>query len=176
MRDRVLLLVLAACSSATAPPPAPYDVGRPVAPGELAALDLTVLPSGAGLPPGRATARDGAGLYVAQCASCHGLRGEGVADYPPLVGGRGTLRAREPLLTIGSYWPYATTVFDYIRRAMPYLTPGTLTTDQVYALTAYVLHANGIIAADAVIDERSLPLVIMPNRHGFLPDPRPRHL
>jgi len=170
-----LLVLLAACSTSGAPPQS-YDVGRSVAPAEIAAVDLTVLPSGAGLPPGRATAREGQRLYVAQCASCHGMRGEGLADYPPLVGGRGTLRAREPVLTVGSYWPYATTVFDYIRRAMPYNAPGTLANEQVYALTAFVLSANGIIAADAVVDAHTLPLVIMPNRLGFVPDPRPNRL
>jgi S-disulfanyl-L-cysteine oxidoreductase SoxD len=103
---------------------------------------------------------------------CHGARGDEGPD-PVLVGGQGSLAGPTPQMTIGSYWPYATTVYDYIYRAMPFTRPGSLPADAVYALTAFLLHANGIITADTVLDRDSLPAVVMPNRHGFVPDPRP---
>jgi cytochrome c len=101
------------------------------------------------------------------------VRGEGRNDFPALVGGQGTLRTATPMLTVGSYWPYATTLWDYIHRAMPYWSPGTLTTDQVYALTAFILQMNGVIAVDTVLDETTLARLRMPNRDGFVSDPRP---
>ena len=104
---------------------------------------------------------------------CHGAKGEGAAAYPALVGGMGTLASARPLKTIGSYWPYATTVFDYIRRAMPYTAPGSLTPDQTYAVTAYLLAQNKIIDEQAVLDQHNLANVVMPNRNGFIDDPRP---
>jgi cytochrome c len=107
------------------------------------------------------------------CAACHGLRGEGNDTYPALVGGRNTLKSPKPILTIGSYWPYATTVWDYINRAMPYPNPGTLRSQQVYALTAYLLYLNRIVSERQLIDQDTLPRIRMPNRHGFVADPRP---
>ncbi|HEU4407733.1 MAG TPA: cytochrome c [Polyangiaceae bacterium] len=151
-----------------------YGVGREATPEEIGLRDLSVLPTGAGLPEGWGTAQAGRPLYEARCAPCHGPKGEGVGDdYPPLAGGQGSLASKEPLLTVGSYWPYATTVFDYIRRAMPYDDLGALSPDLVYAITAYVLRLNGIVAEGGVLDRQTLPAVRMPNRDGFMPDPRP---
>ena len=148
-------------------------IGRAPSAAELRAIDISVAPDGTGLLPGRGSSREGEALYRSLCAACHGARGEGTRDFAPLVGGLRSLRTEHPLLTVGSYWPYATTLWDYIRRAMPYFSPGTLETDQVYALTAFILHANGIIPAEAVMTEKTLPGVEMPNRHGFVGDPRP---
>src|SRR4030095_4128790 len=106
-------------------------------------------------------------------SACHGLHGEGTSDYPALVGGQGTLKSDQPLPTLGSYWPYATTVWDYVNRAMPYQNPGTLKPDEVYALTAFLLALNGIVSPDFELHERTLPAVKMPNRDGLVPDPRP---
>ena len=158
----------------TAPPT--FGIGRPATPAEIAAIDIDVGPDGAGLPPGRGTPADGAPIYAARCASCHGKTGkEGPNDV--LVGrlpGDAFTFARDQRApkTIGSYWPYATTVFDYIRRAMPPDKPGSLQNDEVYALTAYLLASNQLIPADAVVDATSLPKVKMPAREHFVPDAR----
>lgn len=164
---------------AHARPPEPLNaaqdstVGRVPTKAEIRALDLTILPNGDGLPDGSGTPREGNKAYVAQCAACHGSQGEGLPGYAPLVGGRGTVGGPNSLLTVGSYWPYATTLWDYIRRAMPYQSPGSLTNDEVYAITAWILYANNIIDEDVRVDRRSLPRIEMPNRGGFVPDPRP---
>jgi cytochrome c len=150
-----------------------YHLGRPATEADIAAAGISVGPDGHGLPPGEATARDGRPLYEATCASCHGLRGEGSETYPALAGGRNTLRNTHPILTIGSYWPYATTVWDYVNRAMPYQNPGTLNSQQVYALTAYLLYLNKIVGERQIVNQRTLPLIRMPNRNGFIADPRP---
>jgi cytochrome c len=148
--------------------------GRPATVKEIESADITVFPDGSGLPRGHATAREGRMVYEARCAACHGARGEGVGDFPALAGGRGTLGGAQPVLTVGSYWPYATTLWDYVHRAMPYPQPGSLTTTEVYGVTAYVLYLNNIVAVDKVIDETSLARVRMPNRDGFTPDGRSR--
>ena len=149
-----------------------YGVGRAPTAAELKAIDIEVLPDGRGLPPGRGTARAGKETYTSRCATCHGPTGkEGPQDI--LVGGQGSLTTSTPIKTVGSYWPFATTLWDYLRRAMPFDHPGTLTTDQVYATTAYVLFLNGIVGEDEVLDEATLPRVKMPNRDGFVGDPRP---
>ena len=111
-------------------------------------------------------------VYTDRCASCHGPNGND-GKYDPLVGGRGTLSTKSPIRTIGSFWPYATTLWSYINRAQPFDEPGSLTHDQVYAVTAYLLHLNGIIGEHDVLDARTLPAVKMPNRDGFVPDVRP---
>jgi len=135
-------------------------------------MDITVTPDGHGLPPGSGTAAAGKAIYAARCVTCHGATGkEGPQDV--LVGGGGTLAAPKPLKTVGSYWPYSTIVFDYVRRAMPFDHPGTLPADEVYAVTAYVLYLNGIVGEHDVIDQATLPKVKMPNRDGFVADPRP---
>jgi S-disulfanyl-L-cysteine oxidoreductase SoxD len=159
-----------------AKPPATFGIGRPAAPAEIAALDIDVGPDGVGLPPGHGTAADGAPIYAARCASCHGKTGkEGPNDV--LVGrlpGDAFPFAKDPRApkTIGSYWPYATTVFDYIRRAMPPDKPGLLRDDEVYGLVAYLLSLNELIPPDAVVDATSLPKVKMPARDRFVPDTR----
>ena len=134
---------------------------------QIAAWDINVAPDGAGLPPGSGNARQGAEVFAVKCIACHSTDGEGGLN-DPLVGGHGSLNSPEPLRTVGSYWPYAPTVFDYIRRAMPYALPQSLTDDETYALTAYVLQLNGILGEDDVMDAASLPLVEMPNRDGFI--------
>jgi len=149
-----------------------YGLGHAAPPAHIAAQDIAIAPDGAELPPGRGDARTGAAIYAARCAACHGPSGREGPD-PVLVGGQGSLASATPLQTIGSYWPYATTVYDYIHRAMPFTAPGSLSADEVYAVTAFLLHANGIIDADAVLDSDTLPAVVMPNRDGFVPDPRP---
>jgi cytochrome c len=166
------LLSTIAFGSARADTP-PYHLGRAATASDIAAVGISVGSDGIGLPPGKATARDGQPLYEANCASCHGRRGEGSATYPALAGGQGTLKSAQPILTIGSYWPYATTVWDYINRAMPYQSPGTLSSQQVYALTAYLLYLNKIVTERQIIDRTTLPRIRMPNRQGFVADPRP---
>jgi mono/diheme cytochrome c family protein len=149
-----------------------YGVGRAPTAEEIKAWDLTIPPDGAGLPPGRGTAVEGKPVFVQRCASCHGETGED-EKYFRLVGGRGTLATDKPIKTIGSYWPYATTLWSYIRRTQPFDEPGSLTPEQVYAVTAYLLHLNGITGQNEVIDAATLPKIRMPNRDGFIPDARP---
>jgi cytochrome c len=150
-------------------------IGTPLTTQASAARSISVAPDGTGLPNSRGNARSGRPIYEAQCASCHGAKGEGLAGNPPLAGGQGTLATDHPLKTVGSYWPYATTVWDYINRAMPYQNPGSLRADEVYAVTAYVLYLNGIVRETQVLDKASLPQVRMPNRDGFIEAERPDH-
>ena len=140
---------------------------EPASAEDIELVNLSVDTDGQNLPEGSGTAAQGKPLYDAHCASCHGVDGEGaLADR--LVGGQGTLGSDKPVKTVGSYWPYATTLFDYTRRTMPYTAPLSLSNDDYYAITAYVLHRNDIISDDVVIDKSSLPGVRMPNRDGFL--------
>jgi cytochrome c len=173
---RALLAVTGAFALGTAvvlADDAALGVGRVPSANEIASRMISVAPSGAGLPEGRGNAREGRRLYDEQCAACHGARGEGVGDYPALVGGRDTLTTGQPVYTVGSYWPYSTTVWDYINRAMPYADAGTLSPSEVYAVTAYVLYLNGIVPETLSLDRKTLPRVRMPNRDGFVDDPRP---
>ncbi len=156
-------LGLSAAGAAAAPP---FRFGTPAAPEQIRAWDIDVRPDGAGLPPGRGSVAQGQQIYDAKCASCHGTFGEST-DYMVLAGGVGTLQSDTPNRTTGSKLNYATTLFDYIRRAMPFQAPKSLTDDEVYALTAYVLNLNDILPADAALDRESLPQVRMPNRDGF---------
>ena len=142
------------------------NLGRTPTPQEIRAADISIPPSGAGLPAGSGDAKAGAQVYASKCLACHGEKGAG-KPADALVGGIGSLATPKPLRTVGSYWPYATTVFDYVRRAMPYPAPHSLTDAETYAVTAYLLHLNGVIAADEVMDATSLPKVKMPNRGGF---------
>lgn len=150
-------------------------LGQPVTPQEIEVLSITVFPDGAGLPPGAGSVRDGAALYAQRCAGCHGARGiEGPAAR--LAGSDGFIDWGDPVrplrirkfpvlvLSVGAQWPYATSLFDYIRRAMPHPAPKSLTDDEVYAVTGYVLHLNGLVSADATLDRASLPRVVMPGR------------
>jgi len=134
---------------------------------QVAAWDISIAPDGEGLPAGSGTAAQGAAIYAIRCVACHGQAGAGKPNNR-LVGGRGTLSSAAPVKTIGSFWPYATTVFDYIRRAMPYPFSGSLTDEEVYAVTAYLLFLNKIIEEDDVMDARTLPQVQMPNRDNFV--------
>ncbi len=143
------------------------NLGRPATPAQIAGWDISIAPDGAGLPPGRGTAASGAAVYERKCQACHGAKGAGQPN-DRLVGGQGTLASKTPVRTIGSYWPYATTVFDYTRRAMPYLQPQSLTNDEVYAVTAYLLHLNGIIGESDEMNAQTLPKVPMPNRDNFI--------
>ena len=149
-----------------------YGLGRAATDEEIRAWNIDVSPTGEGLPPGQGTAKQGAQVFAAKCAMCHGPTGkEGPKDR--LVGGQGTLTTGKPIKTIGSYWPYATTLYDFINRAMPFNAPGSLNPDEIYSVIAWLLFQNGIVKDDAVIDARTLPQIQMPNRNGFIPDPRP---
>ena len=145
-------------------------LGVAIDPKDASAWDLDISPAGAGLPAGHGSAREGASVYAEFCQSCHGKSGQsGKADE--LVGGVGTLTTRDAERTVGSFWPYATSVFDYIRRAMPWGRPGTLSDDQLYAVTAWILAENRIIASDDDMNALTLPKVEMPNRNGFFVKP-----
>ena len=146
-------------------------LGQPIAPADIALWDIGIGSDGAGLPAGRGTAKQGASVYAAKCQACHGEKGVGGANEA-LVGGIGSLGSPKAIKTVGNYWPYSTTLFDYVRRAMPFQEPQSLTADEVYAVSAYILHLNGIVGPDDVLDARSLPKVRMPNRDGFIPFPR----
>ncbi len=139
----------------------------------FAAWNIDIDRDGLKLPPGRGSVAHGREVFAAQCASCHGATGEGGLGERLVGGGRGTLASAKPVKTVGSFWPYAPTLFDYIRRAMPMNAPQSLSDDDVYAVSGYVLHLNGLAPADAVFDARSLAAIRMPNRDGFVPDPRP---
>ena len=173
-RARLALVIasLVAWSAPIASQSAPYGVGRAPTPAEIDAWSISVAPDGAGLPPGAGTVDEGRGVYDSRCARCHGALGHG-GEAEALVGGEGTLAGDSPLKTVSSYWPYATTLFDYTRRAMPFDLPGTLTSDQVYAVVAYVLYLGGIVDEERTLNAATLPAIEMPNRHGFVADPRP---
>ncbi|AMN40602.1 c-type cytochrome [Rhodoplanes sp. Z2-YC6860] len=162
-----LLCAATAASAADVP-----QLGQAATPADLAAWDISIAPDGAGLPPGKGTSAQGEAVYASKCQGCHGEKGAGKPN-DVLVGGAGSLAAgKTPVKTVGSYWPYATTLFDYIRRAMPYNEPKSLSNDEAYAVSAYLLALNGVIGADDVVDAQSLPKVQMPNRDGFVPFPR----
>ena len=158
--------------------PPRFGLGRAATPAEIAAVDVDVSPNGAGLPPGSGTAAEGATIFAASCASCHGANGEGKPPaYPRLVGGPKGPNidfAADPKIprTIGNYWPYATTLFGYIRRAMPFTAPGSLTPDQIYAVTAYLLSREGIVPAGTRLDSASLTAIRMPEQAHFVRDDR----
>ena len=149
-----------------------YGFGKPASEREISGWNIDVSPDGKGLPPTSGTAVRGKPLYEQHCAACHGMKGEG-KPADPLVGGRGTLATDRPVMTVGSYWPYATTVYDYINRSMPFNAPQSLKPEDVYAITAYLLFLNGIIGETDLMDASSLARVEMPNRKGFVLDPRP---
>jgi cytochrome c len=147
-----------------------YDFGRPATLDEIKLWDIDVRPDGKGLPEGSGTAAHGKQVYEENCEACHGPNGQGgIKDR--LVGGQGSLASDKPIKTVGSFWPYATTLFDYIRRAMPDPAPGSLGPDDAYAVTAYILNLNGLLPDDGKLDRESLPKIQMPNRNGFAPDP-----
>jgi cytochrome c len=175
MRSRDFLMVAlmgVVVSTASARAQSGYGIGRVATPDELAGWNIDIGRDGSGLPGGSGTVSHGRDIFVQQCAVCHGDNGAGaVGDR--LVGGQGTLATPKPVRTVGSFWPYAPTLFDYIRRAMPQNAPQSLTSDEVYAVSAYILSLNGIVPTDATLDARSLAAIKMPNRDGFGSDPRP---
>jgi cytochrome c len=167
MRDQIVAFCTLCTFAYSALAEGEAGLGREMSAEEVATLDFVIMPDGAGLPPGSGSAATGATVYQQHCVVCHGDEGEnGLHDS--LAGGRNTISGPMPNKTVGSYWPYATTLFDYIRRAMPYQNPGNLSNDELYALTAYVLYLNGIVAESDTIDASSLPLVKMPNRDNFV--------
>jgi hypothetical protein len=158
------------------PAPTRYGIGRAATPDEIRAIDIDVMPDGHGLPPGKGTAAEGKVVYEAKCRACHGADGQG-GPNDRLVGrdsGPNWNFATDPKLvkTVGNYWPYATTLFDYTRRAMPFATPGTLTADETYSLVAYILALNKIVPEDMVMDQTTLPKVVMPSHDKFVRDDR----
>lgn len=173
----VAAAVAAACATATpSRPPATteWKFGRPISEADIAPWDIDVRTTdGKGLPPGRGSVAEGKAVYEAKCLSCHGPDAKGGSVYGPMVGGIGSFTTSTRVLTPGSMYPSAPILFDYIRRAMPMDKPRTLTANEIYAVSAYILHVNGLVPADAVIDQTSMPKVRMPNRDGFIPDDRP---
>lgn len=165
------LLIVAGAAVVLAQSPK-YGVGRPATEEQIRGLGTAIAPDGTGLPEGSGTVAAGREVFAARCTKCHGQKAEGDIG-PALVGGQGTLATAKPIKTVGSYWPYATTVWDYVNRAMPFDQPGLLKPTEVYAVVAYILNLNGIIGSDQVMDAKSLPKVKMPNRNGFVADPRP---
>jgi cytochrome c len=170
------LLVAAALASAASAgemrTPGHYGIGTTPTQAQIEGWSIAVRPDGQGLPPGKGSVREGAEVYVDQCAACHGTFGEGETRYPKLAGG--SLKGERPEPTVGNYWPFATTLWDYINRAMPFPSPHALNADQVYAMTAYILSLNNIVDNNFVADRDSLPRVKMPNHDRFIwQDPRP---
>jgi cytochrome c len=163
------LAVTVACVGVLAQTPSYNSVGRTPTQEEIRAWDISVGPAGKELPPGSGTAKEGAAIYTRKCAACHGPTLEGGNGGPALVGGQGTLTTLRVQRTIGSYWPFATTIWDYINRAMPTTQRGSLSANEVYALTAFLLYKNGIIQENDAMDAKSLPEVRMPNRNNFVP-------
>ena len=169
---RRLEIVLGALAGATslsvaAASPEGPALGVPATPEQVASWDVSIGPDGARLPPGAGTPRAGAAIFAEKCSACHGEDGQGNLG-PRLVGGHGTIATAEPVRTVGSYWPYATTIFDFVRRAMPLIEPRSLTDEEVYALTAHLLRMNGIVDENFVAEAGSLPKVQMPNGNGFV--------
>jgi cytochrome c len=164
-------LLLAGTASAEA---LKYKFGRIVTDKEVAGWDISISPDGANLPEASGTVVQGEKLYQTKCAYCHGDFGEAVDRWPALMGGESSLKTLEPTKTIGSYWPYAPSVFSYIRRAMPFYNPQSLSDEETYAITAYVLYLNDLVGDDFEANQVTLPAIEMPNREGFFgPDPRP---
>lgn len=163
-RGVVLFALLLGPSTTLAQGP---GLGQPISPADIAPWNITIMPDGSGLPPGDGTAAQGAVIFAEQCATCHGPNGEGGSNAA-LVGGEPLTNGIDTVKTIANFWPYATTLFDFTRRSMPWQQPRTLTDDEVYALTAYLLARNKIIGDDEVMNAETLPDVQMPNRDGFI--------
>jgi len=173
-RTGVVLALLALAALPFAPAAAKdYGLGSPAGEAEVEAWDIDIRPDGQGLPTGSGTPGEGEDVYVEKCASCHGDFAEGAGRYPPLMGGFDTLKTENPIKTIGSYWPYASTVWDYVHRAMPFGNAQSLTDDETYALTAYLLHLNQVIDYDQEVNQDNLASFEMPNADGFHRKQRP---
>jgi len=168
MRELATLAALVALCGAAAAQQSP-NLGKAISPEDLATWDISIGPDGAGLPPGSGTPQQGEAVFTMKCQACHNAKGAGQPN-DRLAGGQGTLAGDKPAVkTVGSYWPYATTLFDYIRRAMPFPQSKSLTNDEVYAVAAYILNLNGVIGENETLDAKTLPQVKMPNRDGFIP-------
>jgi S-disulfanyl-L-cysteine oxidoreductase SoxD len=168
----LVLTVISLVSVASAEAQGQYGIGRIATATEIAGWNTDIGRDGRGLPPGSGSVTHGREVFAQQCAACHGDKGQGgVGDS--LVGGQGTLATSNPVRTVGSYWPYAPTLFDYIRRAMPQNAPGSLSNDDVYAVSAYILHLNGLLPAGAALDTKTMSAIKMPNRSMFVGDSRP---
>lgn len=154
-----------------APTPA-IALGRPALAEEIAAWNIDVRSDGEGLPEGKGSVKEGEELFLTACATCHGEFGEGAGRWPVLAGGRGTLKSDRPEKTIGSFWPYASTVFDYVHRAMPFGNNLSLTPDQTYAIVAYLLNLNDLVPDDYVLTRQNFPKVELPNQPNFFDDDR----
>ena len=166
-----VLAALASASFAATPPPP--KLGKPATPEQISKVDTSIPPDGKNLPAGSGSVAQGAQIFAQKCAVCHGANAEGTPSGDRLIGGIGSLATPNPLKTVNSYWPYATTVFDYIRRAMPITNPQSLQNDEVYSLVAYILSMDNVVPKDAVLDANPLPKAQMPNRAGFVNwDPR----
>ena len=171
-----ILAIVSFAAIVHAQQPARFGIGRVATADEIKKIDIDVMPDGRGLPPGRGTVAEGATIYAAKCASCHGATGQG-GTAERLVdresGKNWDFATNAKLVkTVGNYWPYATTLYDYTYRAMPFMQPGTLTPNETYALTAYILALNKIVPEDAVMDQTTLPKVMMPSRDKFVMDNR----
>jgi mono/diheme cytochrome c family protein len=152
--------------------PRHYGIGQPATPEQIAGWDIDVRPDGQGSPPGQGSVKAGEKIYMEKCAACHGEFGESAGRWPQLAQGKGTLASHDPVKTVGSYYPYLSSVFDYIRRAMPYGDAQSLGNDDLYAVTAYVLHLNDIVDDNFVLSKESWKQVKMPNQGGFFDDDR----
>ena len=159
-------------ASAKPAPAPPMTLGRVALPAEIAAWSIAVRPDGQGLPPGKGAVKDGEKIYLERCGACHGEFGEGAGNFPVLVGGEGTLNKDAPVKSIGSYWPYLSTAYDYIRRAMPFGDAQSLTADETYAIVAFLMNQNNLVGDDFVLSKENFPTVKMPNAAGFYEDDR----
>jgi len=174
-----LAVALIAAACATAPrmsqsPPPTVGFGKPISEADIAPWNIDIRTSdGRGLPPGRGSVAQGKSVYEAKCIECHGAEAKGGSVYGPMVGGIGSFTTDRRVVTPGSMYPYAPILFDYIRRTMPMDKPQTMTDDDIYAVSAYLLHLNGLVPAEAVMDATTMPKVQMPNRDGFIADDRP---
>jgi S-disulfanyl-L-cysteine oxidoreductase SoxD len=176
MRMREFLIaavaLLALAGTARSQAQGAYGIGRTATPAEIAGWNIDIDRDGNNLPPGSGSVGHGHEVFDQQCAACHGAKGEGgIGDQ--LVGGQGTLATPKPVRTVGSYWPYASTLFDYIRRAMPQNAPQSLDNNDIYAVSAYILNLNGLLPLDTTLDAGKLGAIRMPNRSMFVGDPRP---
>jgi mono/diheme cytochrome c family protein len=168
----LVLTFISLMSAAQARGQRPFGIGRAATAAEIAGWNIDVGRDGRGLPPGSGSVARGREVFEQQCAACHGDKGQGgVGDR--LAGGRGTLATPQPVKTVGSYWPYAPTLFDYIRRAMPQNAPGSLSNDDLYAVSAFILYLNGLLPVDAILDAKTMAAIEMPNRKMFVGDSRP---
>ena len=168
-----LAVAIAICLLVDTSHAAEPDIGRVATQDEIAAWDIDVRPDGTGLPEGSGTAMEGEGIWTEKCAACHGDFGEGAGRWPPIAGGSGTLDSDDPLKTVGSYWPYLSTVFDYVNRAMPFAEARSLEPDEVYALTAYIMNLNDLVDEDFELSKSNFTETRLPNEEAFFDDPRP---